>query len=165
MGVNLFTLTAKASISKSQYPKVTKEDIVSVFYNEVKQQHHSVLIRKDGFIEFSIAAFDFGLNRYRNKFGNYSKGYFEIQETSNFISITFHGELLRGLFHAGFIPIALLFVAIGFIGIKAFLFPLILWPLIYGLVLLSENISKTLYLAHKINRIQERLRDGERITE
>lgn len=158
-----YIITAKASISKYQYPNITREQMMSYFYQLVKSQHHSRLKKKENYIAFEIDLFDISLTRYNNKLNNYSSGSFLISENPQYINISFEGDIRRGLYLSLILPTILFGISLCFIFSGAYLLPIVpcclavIFPFI---TFLSEKIHKPLYLSHIISRIKEDLRDS-----
>ncbi len=159
-----YIITAKASISKYQYRNITREQMMSYFYQLLKSQHHSRIREKDDSIAFEIDLFDISLTHYNNKFNNYSSGSFYISENQQYININFEGDIRRGLYLSLGLPIAV-FVLSLIVGIfyKQYLAPLIpcFLAIIFPLcTFFLEKITRPLYLTGIISRMKEDLRDG-----
>lgn len=95
------------TISKNQYPNLTKEILSDYFYNQLRFHHHGKLTRKGEYINFNNSLADISPVRFRNRWKSYSSGEFKIYEEGGLIIISFIGSLLRGIKMAAIPGIAL----------------------------------------------------------
>jgi len=163
----LLTISTQGSISIAQYPDLSQKILLDYFYNEIKYQNHSTLKRSGDIIYFTVTPFSSKFLRSRNKFNNYSEAELKISKQDNFLVISFIGFCLNGLYKSLILP-SFIFI-LGFcVAVKngsfgLLIIPIILFPILSGLILLLENISIQFYISNKINRIREKLRDHEPI--
>jgi hypothetical protein len=160
---SLILIKSTASISKKQYPGIQKEEIINYFFNKLKDQHHTTLIKKGEFINFTISLFDISISRFYNKWGNYSEGEFKIFEEDQHIIIYFRGKIKRGVYMSIIISSIPFFMSLITIS-KSILLPLI--PLFFcailiGFTVIYEKIKLPYYLTGQLYKIKEKIRDKE----
>jgi len=146
------------SISRKQYPQLSKDQIIKFLANEIKNQNHSTLSITENMVTFSNHPLNFAFTRFSNRWGNFLKGHFELIEKSEYFLITFEGNLKRAYINSLFIPAFILIFIIFYnfqISIIAMLAAVLGWIFISSLRIIIEYISFPIYLKRKQLQIEK----------